>query len=90
VAEHNGSHIGSYEGTVKERIATEVTRSRRRGVDVFTLLVGVLALAMSVSAFVGQVVFSWPGFDGRWLLAGGAALLGVMLLAGSLRRGRRR
>ena len=90
MAEHNGSHSGSYEGTVKERIATEVTRTRRRGVDLFTLLVGVLALAMSVSAFVGQVVFSWPGFDPRWLLAGGAALLGVLLLAGSLRPGPRR
>ena len=75
---------------VKERLATEVVKRRGRGVDVFTLLVGVLALAMSVSAFVGQVVFSWPGFDPRWLLAGGAALLGVLLLTNSLRRNRRR
>jgi hypothetical protein len=75
---------------VKERLATEVVKRRGRGVDVFTLLVGVLALAMSVSAFVGQVVFAWPGFDPRWLLAGGAALLGVLLLTSSLRRNRRR
>jgi hypothetical protein len=75
---------------MKERLATEVVRSRRRGVEVFTLLVGVLALAMSVSAFVGQVVFSWPGFDPRWMLAGGAALLGVLLLTNGLRRNRRR
>ncbi|MCO1654900.1 hypothetical protein KDL28_07495 [Pseudonocardia sp. S2-4] len=74
---------------MKERFATEVTRTRRRGLDVFTLLVGVFALAMSVSAFVGQVVFSWAGFDPRWLLAGGAALLGVLLLTSSLRRSRR-
>jgi hypothetical protein len=58
-------------------------------VDVFTLLVGILALGMAVSAFVGQVVFLWPGFDPRWLLAGGAALLGVLLLSNSLRRSRR-
>jgi hypothetical protein len=62
---------------------------RRGGVDVFTLLVGILALGMAVSAFVGQVVFLWPGFDPRWLLAGGAALLGVLLLSNSLRRSRR-
>ena len=64
---------------------------RRRGMpDVFTLLVGLLALAMSVSAFVGQVVIWLPGFDFRWLLAAGAALLGVLLLTGSLRRRRNR
>jgi hypothetical protein len=62
---------------------------RRRGVDVFTLLVGALALAMSVSSFLGEAVFTAPGFDPRWLLAGGAALLGVLLLVGSLRRNRR-
>jgi hypothetical protein len=63
---------------------------RRGGVDVFTLLIGVLALGMAVSAFVGHVVFLWPGFDPRWLLAAGAALLGVLLLSSSIRRSRRR
>lgn len=61
---------------------------RRRGPDVITLVVGVLTLAMATSAFVGQVP-SFAGFDPRWLLAGGAALLGVLLLTSSL-RGRRR
>jgi hypothetical protein len=51
------------------------------------LLVGLLALGMSVSAFVGQVP-SFAGFDPRWLLAGGAAAVGVLLLVGSL-KGRR-
>jgi hypothetical protein len=60
---------------------------RKRGPDVIMLLVGVLALGMSVSAFVGEVP-SFTGFDARWLLAGGAALLGVLLLVGSL-KGRR-
>ena len=61
--------------------------TRRRGPDVMMLLVGLLALGMSVSAFVGQVP-SFAGFDPRWLLAGGAAVVGVLLLVGSL-KGRR-
>jgi hypothetical protein len=61
--------------------------ARRRGPDVVMLLVGLLALGMSVSAFVGQVP-SLAGFDPRWLLAGGAAVIGLLLLAGGL-RGRR-
>ena len=60
---------------------------RRRGPDVIMLVVGLLALGMSVSAFVGELP-TFTGFDARWLLAGGAALLGVLLLVGSL-RGRR-
>jgi hypothetical protein len=75
----------SFNGLDKGRTAVR----RRGGVDVFTLLVGLLALGMAVSAFVGQVVFVWPGFDPRWLLAGGAALFGILLLSNGLRRGRR-
>ena len=60
-----------------------VTR-RRRGPDIVMLLVGLLALGMSVAAFVGQVP-SLAGFDPRWLLAGGAAVIGLLLLVGSLR-----
>jgi hypothetical protein len=40
-----------------------------------------------VFAFVGQVP-DLSGLDPRWLLAGGAAAVGLMLLVGSL-RGRR-
>ena len=61
--------------------------TRRRGPDLLTLLVGVLTLGMAVSAFAGQVP-DLSGFDPRWLLAGGAALIGLLLLVGSL-RGRR-
>jgi hypothetical protein len=57
---------------------------RRRGPDVVMLLVGLLALGMSVSALLGQVP-SLSGFDPRWLLAGGAAVVGLLLLVGSLR-----
>jgi len=51
------------------------------------LVFGLLTLAMAVSGFVGRVP-DLSGFDARWLLAAGAVVLGVMLLAGSL-RGRR-
>ncbi len=61
--------------------------ARRRGPDVIMLLVGLMALGMSVSAFVGKVP-DFSGFDPRWLLAGGAAVVGVLLLVGSL-KGRR-
>jgi hypothetical protein len=78
--------VAEHETAVRQGCAP----ARRRGVDVFTLLVGLLALAMAVSGFVGQVVFTAAGFDPRWLLAGAAALLGVLLLTNGLRRSRRR
>jgi hypothetical protein len=53
-----------------------------------TLVVGLLALGMATSAFVGQVP-TFAGLDARWLLAAGAAAIGLLLLVGSL-RGRRR
>jgi hypothetical protein len=58
--------------------------ARRRGPDPLTLFVGLATLAMAVFAFVGEVP-DLSGFDPRWLLAGGAALVGLMLLVGSLR-----
>jgi hypothetical protein len=60
---------------------------RRRGPDPVALLIGLLALGMAVAAFVGQVP-DLSGLDPRWLLAGGAGVVGLMLLVGSL-RGRR-
>lgn len=60
------------------------TVRRRRGPDVLTLLVGLLALGMAGAAFVGRVP-TLPDFDPRWLLAGGAAAVGLVLLVGSLR-----
>jgi hypothetical protein len=60
---------------------------KRRQPDALMLVVGALALAMAVAAFVGRVP-DLSAFDLRWLLAGGAALVGLLLLVGSL-RGRR-
>jgi hypothetical protein len=57
----------------------------RRGLDVLTLLVGLASLAVAMFAFVGTVP-DLPAFDVRWLLAGVAVLVGLVLLVGSVRR----
>lgn len=58
--------------------------ARRRGPDPLTLLVGLATLAMAVFAFIGDLP-DLSGFDPRWLLAGGAAVVGLVLLVGNLR-----
>jgi hypothetical protein len=70
------------------RAGLEKQEARRRGPDPLALIVGLLTLGMATSAFVGEVP-SLAGFDPRWLLAAGAAAIGLLLLVGSL-RGRRR
>jgi hypothetical protein len=62
---------------------TEVVR-RRRGPDPVALLIGLLTLAMAVAAFTGQLPMI--NFDPRWLIAAAAAVVGALLLLGSLRR----
>jgi hypothetical protein len=69
---------------VADRNALKETAPRHRGPDPVALLVGLLALAMAAAAFVGEVP-TLAGFDPRWLLAAGAALIGLLLLTGSLR-----
>ena len=59
--------------------------ARRRMPDPLALIVGILSLGVASFAFVGEVP-AFSGFDARWLLAGAAVLLGVLLLVGSLRR----
>lgn len=59
-----------------------------RGPDPIALLVGLLTLGMALAALVGKLP-DLSGFDPRWLLAGAAAFVGLLLLVGSL-RGRRR
>ncbi|GAA1207757.1 hypothetical protein [Prauserella alba] len=58
-----------------------------RRVDPLTLTAGVATLA--VSAYVISGGPTWLGLpDGRWLLAGVAVLIGVVMLAASLRKER--
>ncbi|MDQ0377462.1 hypothetical protein [Amycolatopsis thermophila] len=61
---------------------------RRRGVDAFTLVLGIGTLL--VSAYVLSDGATWlPAFDLKWVLAGGAVLVGVLMLGASMRGGRR-
>ena len=58
--------------------------ARRRGPDPLALIVGLATLVMAVFAFVGELP-DLSGFDPRWLLAGGAVVVGLVLLVGNLR-----
>ncbi|GHE95992.1 hypothetical protein GCM10017786_30650 [Amycolatopsis deserti] len=67
---------------------TPAQPERRRGVDVFTLIIGIATLL--VSAYVLSDGATWlPAFDLKWVLAGGAVLVGVLMLGASMRGGRR-
>ena len=61
----------------------------RRRVDTVALVAGLLTLV--ASGYVLSDGALWvPGLEPRWLLAGAALLVGVLMLAGSLRNGRHR
>ena len=70
-----------------DQTGPEKNGTRRRGPDPLALVVGLLTLGMATSAFIGEVPLL-AGLDARWLLAAGAAAIGLLLLVGSL-RGRR-
>lgn len=62
------------------------TRPKKRGIDAFTLIAGLATLL--ISGYVLSDGASWmPTFDIRWVLAGGAVLIGVLMLAASFRGG---
>jgi hypothetical protein len=84
--EGKGSEMGSeMAGTTADVLTTDdPPRQRRRGPDPLTLIVGLATLVMAVFAFVGELP-DLSGFDPRWLLAGGAALVGLVLLVGNMR-----
>jgi len=64
---------------------TEPSTTRRP--DLFTLIAGIASLF--VSGYVLSDGALWaPWVDPRWLLAGGAVVIGLLLLAVSLRRGK--
>lgn len=82
-----GSGTGTGPGMIDEMATDRPVTARRRGPDVVMVVAALLTFAMAVAAFVGQVP-DLSGFDPRWLLAAGAAAVGLLLLGGSV-RGRR-
>ena len=56
----------------------------RRRPDIFTLIVGLVALVASAYALTDGSIWL-PTIDFRWVLAGGALLIGLLLLVASLR-----
>lgn len=67
--------------------STPTAQPEKRGVDVFTLIIGIATLL--VSGYVLSDGASWlPRFDFRWIMAGGAIFVGVLLLAASVRKKR--
>ncbi len=68
---------------------TRDTETRRRWPDVFTLLMGVATLV--ASGYILSDGRLWlPTVDPRWAITGAALLVGILLLASSLRGGRRK
>ena len=68
---------------------TRETETRRRWPDVFTLIMGLATLV--ASGYVLSDGRLWlPTVDPRWLVTGGALLVGLLLLASSLKGGRRK
>lgn len=89
----HGPHDADRTGRTEETAAMTTTDTgtpavteptRRRGPDPLALLVGLATLAMAVFAFVGELP-DLSFVDPRWLLAGGAAAVGLILLVGNLR-----
>jgi fatty acid desaturase len=72
------------EQDLEQQTAQTEVAARRRGPDPVALVIGLLTLAMAVAAFTGRLPAI--NFDPRWLLAGAAAVVGALLLLGSLRR----
>ena len=60
----------------------------RRGPDLLTLAVGLGALGVAGTALLGGVAWL-PEVDARWVLAGVALVVGLMLVIGSVRHPRR-
>jgi hypothetical protein len=61
---------------------------RRSGVDVVTLVVGIVALLASAYALSDGAEW-FPDMNLRWVLAGGAVLAGILMLIASVRGGKR-
>lgn len=57
---------------------------RTRRPDLLTLSAGAGALVVALTVLLGGTGLL-PSVDARWLLAGGAIVIGVLLVAGSIR-----
>lgn len=57
---------------------------RRRAPDALTLIMGLVCVTAAILTLVGWMP-AMPLFDVRWVLAGGAVLVGLLLLAASVR-----
>lgn len=62
----------------------ETEQRRRRTPDLFTMAIGVGALGVAGVAFFGGIAWL-PTVDVRWVLAGIAVLIGLLLVVGSMR-----
>ncbi|MGH3694909.1 MAG: hypothetical protein ACRDRX_13140 [Pseudonocardiaceae bacterium] len=56
----------------------------RGGPDLLTMVAGLGALGIATTTLIGGITW-FPDLDGRWLLAGLALIVGLLLVIGSLR-----
>jgi uncharacterized membrane protein YbhN (UPF0104 family) len=69
-------------------VAADREPTCRSSPDLPTLLVGVSALAVALLTLIGATPWG-PHLDPRWVLAGGAMFVGIVLLVATVRpRGR--
>lgn len=83
MAEPNRRNEPGYEPS--ERAASNPpAERRRRAPDALTLMMGLICITAATLTLVGWMP-AMPLFDVRWVLAGGVVLVGLLLLAASVR-----
>jgi protein-S-isoprenylcysteine O-methyltransferase Ste14 len=73
---------------VADNDPTQRRKATRRAPDPVALVAGILTLGVSGYVLTDGAL-GIPATDPQWLLAGAALLIGLLMLAGSLRSGRR-